>query len=538
MKFLLILMLAAGGCLAAGLLASPATAAARPTCNTISFTCTEINDGLTDTSGTEYTGHDEPSVLFYSNTPGSGNDNTYQIILPKDSIQLPNPAGTGGTWNFQLHPAFWVGMALCDSQSSPEYTHQECVPDSDTNIADGIDPSAPDYLGKHLGTAFMEMQFYPPGWVSWPPGVSCSATKWCAALNIDSLSRNENTLQLNNTDCRARVGDEPVNFAFITTNGVAHAPAGPLDNGFDTSQPALIPDPATDLSMNPGDRLLVRIHDTPDGVRVDIFDLTTFRHGSMTATPDNGFAQVVFDPSAAQCSERPYSFHPMYATSSEHTRVVWAAHTYNVAYSDEIGHWEYCNQADADGNCTSAGVSETDGLIDDDDFGCFNPSDSLLIPLGGCLGTDDDFDGVAYQNAWPGTNPNITADAIKHSQPVEFTSPTFNGGQNFDRVAFETDLPAIEGAFGQCDNRGTGAGCVNPPPGANFYPFFSTLRLRTIGCIWGEGGPYLRGATNTFGGSSTAEFGDKFKQSLARPGGPQFRYENYRQILTTNPCPS
>ena len=62
------------------------------------------------------------------------------------------------------------------------------TPDSDTNIKDGTDPAAPDYIGKHAGTAFMEMQFYPPGWVSWPAGISCDATKWCAALNIDSLS--------------------------------------------------------------------------------------------------------------------------------------------------------------------------------------------------------------------------------------------------------------------------------------------------------------------------------------------------------------
>ena len=40
-------------------------------------------------------------------------------------------------WNFQLHVAFWVGMALCDNQSAPEYTHAPCKPDSDENIFDG-----------------------------------------------------------------------------------------------------------------------------------------------------------------------------------------------------------------------------------------------------------------------------------------------------------------------------------------------------------------------------------------------------------------
>jgi hypothetical protein len=57
----------------------------------------------------------------------------------------------------------------------------------------------------------------------------------------------------------------------------------------------------------------------------------------MTASADNGFAQVDYEPTAATCTQTPYSFHPMYSTSSEHTRVPWAAHSYNVAFADEIG---------------------------------------------------------------------------------------------------------------------------------------------------------------------------------------------------------
>ena len=51
----------------------------------------------------------------------------YQMTVPEESRVMPNQAGTGGTWNFQLHPAFWFGMALCDNQSAPEYTHAPCV---------------------------------------------------------------------------------------------------------------------------------------------------------------------------------------------------------------------------------------------------------------------------------------------------------------------------------------------------------------------------------------------------------------------------
>ena len=42
-------------------------------------------------------------MLFKSHVPGSGNDVTYTITLPKDPKQFPNASGVGGTtWNFQL----------------------------------------------------------------------------------------------------------------------------------------------------------------------------------------------------------------------------------------------------------------------------------------------------------------------------------------------------------------------------------------------------------------------------------------------------
>ena len=71
-------------------------------------------------------------------------------------------------------------MAMCDTQSYPNLV-KTCTPDSDKNIVD------PAISPNHPGTAFMEMQFYPPGWAAWPAGNSCDPTKWCAALNIDSL---------------------------------------------------------------------------------------------------------------------------------------------------------------------------------------------------------------------------------------------------------------------------------------------------------------------------------------------------------------
>jgi hypothetical protein len=475
----------------------------------------------------EYTGHDEPALLFYSNRAGSGNSSVYDLTLPEESRVMPNQAGTGGTWNFQLRPAFWLGMALCDNQSAPEFTHEPCTPDSDTNIKNGSDPSAPDYIGRHAGTAFLELQFYPPGWVSWPPGVSCDAHQWCAAMAIFSLNNDYNNAIPNNADCLGTVGIEPANFAFITLSGTPHAPASPLGATEDT----FTPHSSSDLFMNGGDRLRVDIHDTADGLVTVIHDLSTGQTGSMTASVANGFAQVNFEPNAPTCSESPYAFHPMYATSSEDTRVPWAAHSYNVAFSDEIGHFQYCSTVTEEGgDCTDPGS-------DDDDSACFTSALSLLVPVGGCLASNTHFDGTSYLPDWPGTNPNRGQDAKYHARSVEFTSPLFNGTQNYSRVAFEADLPRIEAAdFGGNCNRSTGENCVNPPPGAQFYPIYTTAKHGND-CIWHLGGPYMQNTTNTFGGNSTAEYGPLLLSNYPGNGFvPVFRYNNFRQILNTNPC--
>ena len=519
--------------------ATAQAAPSRPLCDDNAALCTET--AWPDNYEGQYTGHDEPSLLFYSNQSGSGNSNVYQMTLPKDPPTLPKQDATGGTFNFQLHPAFWFGMAMCDSQSFPLYT-TTCLPDTDANIFDSGDPSAPDFIGHHPGAAFMEMQFYPPGWVAWPAGNSCDGTKWCAALNIDSLSENPVGPVFNNLDCRKSAGTEYVNFAFVTTNGVAQAPANPTTS-FQPPFAAATPDPSKDLFMNSGDRLVVDMHDTPAGFQVVIHDLTSGQSGSMTASIANGFAQLKFDPTAANCTTIPYAFHPMYATSSEHTRVPWTAHSYNVAFSDEIGHFEYCNAADAFGNCTSAGVTDPAG-VDVDDFGCFNPADSTLVQIGGCLGTDFDFDGPEYGLTWPGTFANPAADRNVHPSPILFSSPVFfrQGGQDgpyqFGRVAFEADLPRIEAAdfFGNC-NRTTGDRCANPPPGATFYPIFSTKVNQQGQCLWQLGGANLPGTTNTFGGTSSAEYGPLlFLTYISRTGGSFQRTNDFRLVLSSNPC--
>ena len=183
-----------------------------------------------------------------------------------------------------------------------------------------------------------------------------------------------------------------------------------------------------------------------------------------------------------------------------------------------------------------------DGTPDADDVFCVPAEDSLLIKINGCFAGDGDWDGPSYKNDWPGTNPDPTIDAAIHPSPVLFTSPLANGDTNYSDVVFEADLPRIEAANSQFNppfcNRTTGADCVNPPAGAAFYPFYST-RMANGTCTWQEGGKFIPGTINDFGGSSTSEYGPLLLTPYPTTGKQvDYRYNNFQNDLHMNSCPT
>jgi hypothetical protein len=510
--------------------------------------CAELGNPA-EVFGPEYVGHDEPSAVFYSNEPGAGNHMTYSLRLPHDPSPN-NPNTPGKSYQFQLNGSIWLGMALCATQSYPEQV-STCAPDSDSNIVD------PAVSPNHPGTAFVELQFYPPGWVPWPTwqvavGASaCDPTRWCAAMNIFSLAEDPVAGTFLNPTCAAKTGLEYVNFAFVTKNGRPTATPNPVQSTTAT----FTPDPNRDLFMNSGDSLKVSLKDTPHGLQAVINDQTTGQKGSMTASAANGFGQVQYDPTGTSCVNLPYDFHPMYSTSSEQTRVIWAAHTYNISFTSEIGHFENCNGpnpipatpfgVDAQGNPITCPAGNTEGFGDhvsptdgDDDF-CFPGTEALRIHINGCTDTNVGFDSLGYQPVWPDGN------TVLHPESILFTSPRTGPGDstNYSRVAFEADLPRIE--FNTCD-RTTGAGCTLIPTTdkgtpAAFYPFFSAFQNGVRGvpgggrCMWGFGNA-LPGATTDFG--RQAQWGTLLSSTyLAFGGGGATiqRFNNFRQILP-NPC--
>ena len=504
--------------------ATPQTVTAplpRPSCANERLLCKEVLSPEEVFGKDHYVGHDEPSVNFYSTRPGSGNDMVYNMVLPQDP---PHSPAAGHSYNFQLHPAFWFGMAMCDTQSYPLQV-STCAPDSDTNIKP---------LGSHPGASYLEVQFFPPGWALWPAGVSCDPSKWCAAIANWSVSENPFTGQVLNDSCARGVGVEYGNFAFITVNGVPPGPPNPVNASNATFTPN-----ASTLLMAAGDTVVTHLHDTAHGLRVDITDKTSGATGLMVMSAANGFGQVQFAPNPSrECHNIPYDFHPMYSTSTTDSRTPWAAASGNVEFTDETGHFDLCSAVDPNSGSCSGKESQNEAADGDDNF-CFTPPPAPYVSVQGCIDTNTGFDGLAYQ---AGQWPDGTA---AHPQPVHFTSP-ITGGANYSAAGFETDLPALEtsdSSSGHC-NLTNGSNCTLMPTTdegvqAGFYPFYSITAPKAGGCTWMLGADIAGQTANDFGKNS--QYGSiLFQQFLVRGGNGATEYltKTFRQILSTNPCPN
>ena len=434
-----------------------------------------------------YIGHDEPTVQFYSNHPGSSSDITWVQTLPRDPGKLPTVHGPGRdiTHFFELMPTLWYAMALCDPNSFPQLP---CKPDSDTNSPHGNYPGG--------GSAFLELQFYPPGFAPFANGLSCDNAHWCAALTIDSLECTVSGACNNNCT-------EPVNFAFVQTNGVPTGPPSPQKadpNTFTPNQSTLL--------MNPGDKLQIHIFDNrkAGALETRVRDASTGRTGFMLASAKNGFMNT----SIADCSGTPFSFRPEYSTASTVNQGGWAAANINVAY--EVGHftpctklkvfapidvhghpdasWNFCrgpyeNAGPPDGSPGSGETNDAPCFPAGDTHGSLNADPNLVT---GCTGADLDYDGTSYWRNWPSsTTPNMWPSALT------ITPPT-TGGAGYSKMQFLTDNPATNV---KC-NPQTGAGCVIPPSQApgKFYPYWTLAKVNGS-CVW-EFGQMTNG--KSFGG--------------------------------------
>jgi len=490
-----------------------------------------------------YIGHDEPSVKFISSAPGSGDNMTYLTRLSTDPRGKPTISPTGKTVSdyAELSPAPWFGLPICDPDSYPQ---NPCKPDSDSNAGAISNPN-------DAGSAFMELQFYPPGYQPFQDAISCDATHWCAAVTIDSLESQFNFVGLN-ANC-----EEPVNFAYLQRDGVPTGPPSPQLTNVST----FLPNHQT-LLMNPGDTLAVTIRDTRQGLLTAVRDLTTHQTGFMVASARNGFMNTNFKT----CAGTPFSFHPEYNTASQQNQVPWAALEGGVLMEQEIGHFEPCaslanpmaytaspagqtfSDAKTAQTCVGGfeGAGKTgEGPCDPSTGVCQNvsteagttcPSDNFMSgalcefsdmtcvpagprpvefngtvaklswPISGCQDNffqngDLDFDGSSYAKDWPDGQWN-------HPTSFAYIGP-FSHGKAYPQVQFESNAGGSENGC----NIATGTGCTEPPAGAKFYPFW-TLGRGAAGCVWNFGNVIPGRTVQSFGGD--AEYGTP---DIARFGG-------------------
>jgi hypothetical protein len=500
-----------------------------------------------------YVGHDEPSVKFISSVKGSGNTMSYAMRIPKDPKKRPTPSGSVVDYG-QLSVAPWFGLPMCDPKSYPQ---NPCKPDSDSNLGGINDTNA-------AGSAFMELQFYPPGFTPFVDSESCSATQWCAALTIDSLECNFG-FETCNSGC-----EEPVNFSFLQTNGVPPGPPAPQDPDLKTFLGN-----AQTLKINPGDVITVSISDPSGGLLAKVHDVTTGQTGWIQASAKNGFANT----SLSTCAGTPFTFHAEYSTAKKKNQVPWAALEGGVLMEQEIGHSEVCNslahrdgftESFSDGSLVDPKVYETcdggsegkkaigEGPCNTTTGACTNSTtegkhgpvacpdsnfltstdlcefaDGYCFPQGTRSATvagthvtessranecfadqfqngDLDWDGLSYLKDWPNGNPNWP-------QAMEYLGP-FSNGHTYSKIQFESDAPASEAL---CDTS-TGAGCTIPPGGAPFYPFWTLNNKQTMrglvdhpgACIWNFGDVTPHVTTADF--RKDKQYG---KPDIARYGG-------------------
>lgn len=402
------------------------------------FPCADIT-GLHGERGEDnehYIGHDEPSAQFLSSRPGSGNNVRWNISLPREH---PLPA----TQSFQNAATFWFSMALCEPAS---YPLKPCVPDSDENPPSRFasDPTV-------AGSAFLELQFYPPGFYPYLTQLSCDAIHWCAAMTIDSLKCDPAASSCNE-NCT-----EPVNFAFIQRDGVPTGPPGPAS----ATDATLTPNAQT-LLMNQGDQIEITIRDTPQGVINILRDRTTGESGFMVASAANGFQSL----DVKTCAPTNFSFHPEFDTAKLHNVDSWTFLQANVGIAYELGHFEPADNDDDDGSCFSG----------------------PLVP--GCISADTDYDGYSYRPDWPdGTDSTPT--------PALISPPHSSSGgayiNRYQSMMFETEVLSTETGCKE-----DGSGCTIPPPGASFYPFYAQSWYGAY-CVLTFGND-IRGSTiNDFG---------------------------------------
>ena len=240
--------------------------------------------------------------------PGSGNNVTYQMVLPKDP---PTTAAAGRQRRHRQLPAASDVLARHGHVRQPGLAEPgRSGADRPRDRARASRTATPTSTRARTPRARTTSALAParptrrcsstrragsPG----RPASAARPTQYCAALNIDTFSENDEhrPVQQHRVPEHGRPGAGELRVPHQERQGDRAGQPGRTPS---TSCPNL----KRDLLMNPGDNITVHLFDTANGLRVVITDHTTHTNGSMTASTANGFGNVLFDPNAKQVHDR------------------------------------------------------------------------------------------------------------------------------------------------------------------------------------------------------------------------------------------
>ena len=434
-----------------------------------------------------YVGHDEPSVEFKSASPGSGNDITYRLTLPKDPPQhvrrrtaraAPGTSSSG-------RPS--GSGSRCATRSRRPSTRRPARPTQTRTTSSEPNPTA---AGLHRQAPRQRVH----GAAVLRPRLR-SAVRGLRLHGAPVLRRHddrqpdrpgpEHRRRPNNADCDNYIlgGIEPINWAYITKSGVSQAPANPLFTGTfdDPNFAAVNPDSTEGPVDEPG-----RPHQDPHarhGRRVPgrpDRPARRVRAGSMTASIANGFGHILYEPELRHMPCGAVRVPPRVQHGQPARQHVVRAHLQRGLSRTRSGTSRTASSWTRDFNCAvPAGYEGQAARPDDDNDFCVPAEDSMLVQINGCFSDDGDFDGPVLSARLAGDDPNRAAG--RRAPPI--AGPVHQPARERRRRTTRRSrsrptCPRIEAADSQDNppfcNRTTGADCVNPPRGAAFYPFYST----------------------------------------------------------------
>jgi hypothetical protein len=253
-------------------------------------------------------GHDEPTISYVSNAPHSGEDASFQMVLPADCQPVGAPTATPSCVNGTTEPqgdffaALWFGGTVYDPQSMDNQAFLELQ----------FYPSPPQYTGPGSGSldCLGNGAFNPV----WHPG----ASTWFACAVMWEINS---------------AGSEVAAYA------------GPMDLGFSPNEQTH-PAGDTEITMLAGDHLFVNYSGVAQSSpwTISIVD---------TGGPLNALASPASSTVVLVNGTQPLS--PYYATAAASNVMLWGASAPGaIAWAYEIGHTlnPYIDNEDpANGGC-------------------------------------------------------------------------------------------------------------------------------------------------------------------------------------------